>query len=509
MALFLLSSFLLLSFFLSLYRILQYSLSRSKTKPTTATVAGKTNHGFKRYPFFGSIPQYLANRDRFMEWTTGVLSSLPGNTAIFYSIGSSHCVVTANPSNVEHILKTNFHNYPKGGITIPLEDFLGRGIFNADGPQWMLQRKIASYVFNRRSLRDFVLENVRNEIQTRLVPLLKAAAETGRVLDLQDVLERFAFDNVCKVAFNVDPRCLGVDGPGKSGFMRAFQDASTIITGRVMDGFPYVWNIKKFFNVGSEKKLRESIQIVRGFVDGIIRKRLEEKSEGYEDLLSRFIGAGENSLDLLRDVAVSFILAGSDTTSSGLSWLFWQLSLHPNVVDNIRLEAEAIRARRGKRAGDMYDIDELREMNYMHAAISEALRLYPPVPTDIKACLEDDVLPDGTVIKKGWFIYYHSYAMGRMASVWGKDCEMFRPERWMENGKCRQESAFRYPVFHAGPRICLGKEMAYIQMKATVMCLIEQFKVEMLEKEKTPRYLQSLTLRMKDGLRVRVKERNV
>ncbi|THF99137.1 hypothetical protein TEA_027884 [Camellia sinensis var. sinensis] len=148
-------------------------------------------------------------------------------------------------------------------------------------------------------------------------------------------------------------------------------------------------------------------------------------------------------------------------------------------------------------------------MGYLHAAISEAMRLYPPVPVDTKACKDDDVLPDGTIVKKDWFVTYHTYAMGRMESIWGSDCREFKPERWIENGTVKQESPFRYPVFHAGPRMCLGKELAYIQMKSIAASVMERFEIDVLNKDKCPEHLLSLTLRMKGGLPVKVKERYV
>lgn len=136
------------------------------------------------------------------------------------------------------------------------------------------------------------------------------------------------------------------------------------------------------------------------------------------------------------------------------------------------------------------------------------MRLYPPVPVDTKACLNDDVLPDGTRVGKGWFISYHTYAMGRMESVWGKECEEFNPERWLENGVYRGESPFRYPVFHAGPRMCLGKEMAYIQMKSIAASVMEKFEIEAVDKDTCPEHVLSLTLRIKGGLAVRVRVRD-
>ena len=140
----------------------------------------------------------------------------------------------------------------------------------------------------------------------------------------------------------------------------------------------------------------------------------------------------------------------------------------------------------------------------------EAMRLYPPVPVDTKACLNDDVMPDGTVLKKGWFVTYHAYAMGRMETIWGKDCNEYVPERWIgEDGTCQQESAFKYPVFHAGPRMCLGKDLAFIQMKSIAASVIERFEVDVEDKGTCPAHLLSMTLRIKGGLPVSVRKRCV
>jgi hypothetical protein len=88
-----------------------------------------------------------------------------------------------------------------------------------------------------------------------------------------------------------------------------------------------------------------------------------------------------------------------------------------------------------------------------------------------------------------------------MEDIWGKDCELFKPERWLgEDGAFRPESPFKYPVIHAGPRMCLGKEMSYIQMKSIVACVLERFSFRFVGSERRPGLVLSLTLRMEGGL---------
>ncbi|CAA6662012.1 unnamed protein product [Spirodela intermedia] len=267
-----------------------------------------------------------------------------------------------------------------------------------------------------------------------------------------------------------------------------------------------MWKLKRLLNVGSERRLKESISTVDDFARRIIRSRKKElrspavAAEGFrhQDLLSRFIAGGDDSDEFLRDIVVSFILAGRETTSSALTWFFWLLSERPDVERKILEEIRSVRTRsegEGKEK-ESFGFEELREMNYLHAAITEAMRLYPPVPFNSSFCLADDVLPDGTKVGKGWFVSYHPYAMGRTAAVWGEDCGEFRPERWLG------------PAGISAGETCLGKEMAYIQMKSIATCLIEKFTLEVAGGGGgRPEMLLSLTLRMKDGLPVRIRER--
>ncbi|EER95239.1 hypothetical protein BDA96_01G479600 [Sorghum bicolor] len=480
--------------------------------------------GLQPYPLIGHLPQFLANRHRLLDWMTEALERQTTCTFVLRWPGGVRGAITANPANVEHVLRTSFDNYPKGPrFTSVLHDFLGRGIFNADGEAWRAQRKVASHEFSTRSLRAFVARCVHAELHGRLLPLLRRAATASSApLDLQDALERFAFDNICRVAFDHDPRQLADDGDDTADctFADAFRDAANLSVGRVLYAVTGFWKIKKALNVGSEKRLRESIATVHDFADRIIQSRREEMliRAGLDkhDLLSRFVASQDETYSEsevpLRDVVVSFLLAGRETTSSALTWFFWLLSSRTDVQRRIRDEVAAVRARR-RAQGDVdsvvgFDLDELREMHYVHAAITESMRLYPPVPVNSLRAEADDVLPDGTTVRAGWFVAYNSYGMGRMESVWGDDAREYRPERWLNpvDGTFRPASPFRFVSFHAGPRLCLGKEMAYIQMKSIVACVLKEFDVA-VDGAYRPRQVASLTLRMADGLPVTVKPR--
>jgi len=202
------------------YILLPILLYISYFLATTLTKKKPTTHGVKSHPLLGHLPAFLRNRHRFLDWSTELIVASPDQRMGFWIPGMRTGIVTANPADVEHVLRANFANYPKGEhATSMLRDFLGRGLFNSDGDQWLWQRKNASLQFATRSLRRFVVDVVQAEVANRLLPLLRrnnAAGGDGdagvAVLDLQDVLERFAFDTICMVAFGHDPGCLADGG---------------------------------------------------------------------------------------------------------------------------------------------------------------------------------------------------------------------------------------------------------------------------------------------------------
>ncbi|KAJ8648703.1 hypothetical protein MRB53_001726 [Persea americana] len=107
---------------------------------------GSISTGLRAYPIVGNLPDFIKNRHRILEWLTEIVIEHPTNTVTFRRPGKVQGIITANPMNVEHMLKTNFENYPKGErSTALLHDFLGTGIFNSDGETWKTQNKGLSW----------------------------------------------------------------------------------------------------------------------------------------------------------------------------------------------------------------------------------------------------------------------------------------------------------------------------------------------------------------------------
>lgn len=156
--------------------------------------------------------------------------------------------------------------------------------------------------------------------------------------------------------------------------------------------------------MGMEKKLKQSIKAVDEFAENVIRTRKRELSAAEQpqadnqrsDLLTVFMRLRDEqgrpfSDKFLRDICVNFILAGRDTSSVALSWFFWLLDQNPDVEEKILAEIcrivgerEEARTRELRFDSLVFKPEEIKRMEYLHAAISEALRLYPSVPVDHK-----------------------------------------------------------------------------------------------------------------------------
>ncbi|KAL0460076.1 UNVERIFIED_CONTAM: cytochrome [Sesamum latifolium] len=441
------------------------------------------------------------------DWYSHLLSKSSTGTIHVHVLGN---VITANPKNVEHMLKTRFDNYPKGKpFSAILGDLLGRGIFNADGDLWRFQRKMASLELGSVSVRSYAFNIVTTEIESRLIPLLSSVADKGiddssGSLDLQDILRRFSFDSICRFSFGLDPGCLRLSLP-ISEFASAFDLASKLSAERAITTSPMIWKLKRFFNLGSEKQLKQAIKSVHELAEEVIRQKRNNavNDSSHDDLLSHFICTTDDDV-FLRDIVVSFLLAGRDTVASALTSFFWILSKNTHVIEKIREESDRVM---GQETEKMVEFAQLRDMHYLQAAVHESMRLFPPVQFDSKFCEEDDVLADGTFVARGTRVTYHPYAMGRMERIWGPDCLEFKPERWLRGGVFKQEDPFKYPVFQAGRRVCLGKEMAVVEMKTVALSLIRRFDIQVAMPGRAPTFMPGLTATLRGGLPIVVRER--
>lgn len=405
-----------------------------------------------------------------------------GPTVAFKTAFDAWIVHTSCPRNVKHILKTNFSNYPKGSrFQARLHELLGTGIFNADGEAWHQQRKVSSQMFTAKLFKEHIWLVVRRNAR-KLRDVLESNAP-DKPVDVFNLMNRFTLDTISEIGFG---KCIGSLEDPSSPFLKSFDKAQQISIWRFLQ--PH-WRLLRFLRLGTERDTREhfglldaySRQVVRDLCDAVHRGTGKggiawadiEASKSFVGLFLEDAKKRGESLneDYLRDLVLNFLIAGRDTTAQGLSWTIYCLAQHPDVEAKAREEVVDICGVRGP------SYQDIPRLQYLNAVISEALRLFPSVPIDVKQCLCDDTLPDGTFVPKGSQVEYDIYSMGRDRTIWGEDAEVFRPERWLERDE--PPTSYEYLVFNAGPRECLGKRLAIIEMKACLATLLPQMSFQL------------------------------
>lgn len=403
---------------------------------------------------------------------------------------------------------------------------LGDGIFNSDLETWKAQRKLARALINHNRFYKFMAKTSWSKVEQGLIPVLeKVAGNNNRFLDMQDVFQRLTFDTTCKMVTGYDPGCLSLDFPDVP-FSKAMDDAEEVIFMRHLVP-KFILKLLKWLDIGVEKKHRKAREILDSVIGKYIAMKRQELTnnkvkvndndndiddEGF-DLLTSYI-KDEESIGLncednfLRDTILNFMIAGRDTTSSALTWFLWLVTTHPEVEQAIREELESVLPEHErKEKHKLFKSEQLKGLPYLHGAICEALRLYPPVPFQHKEPLVPDTLPSGHKVHPKMKVMFSLYAMGRMKYIWGKDAREFNPERWItERGTIKYEPSYKFLAFNAGPRTCLGKEVAFTQMKAVAAAIIYNYNVRLVEDHLVIPNV-SVILYMKHGFKVRVTKR--
>eukprot|EP00898_Chlorokybus_atmophyticus_P008911 jgi/Chlat1/9020/Chrsp94S08291 len=428
--------------------------------------------------------------------------------------------IISDVPSVERVLKTNFANYPKGQLFHDMQkDVLGDGIFAVDGEAWKAQRKAASYEFSHANLREFTAKVFAHHAKI-VADNVAMMAKSGESFNLHDLFGRYTFDSILKIGFGTDVSTLssfppttkaGTSNNATLSLLSAFD--ATLQCGYMRFYYADFYPLLRALSIGPEGRMAKASAVVNEFSYGVVRARRAELVHAPDavharhDLLSRFILLANGNGDdrYLRDIIINFVVAGRDTTASALSWMFYMITQHPHVQEEIVTELERVV---GTDVGTPPTYVQLHQCHYLHACFSETLRLYPSVPLDSHVALHDDVLPNGLKMDADEHATYSSYAMGRAPWVWGKDAAEFRPERWLANDEAtgtrvfQNQSPFTFTAFHAGPRLCLGKDMAYVEAKTAAALLLRKYNFTLATDYKRPVPELNFVLGMRNGLHV-------
>ncbi|THG11612.1 hypothetical protein TEA_029476 [Camellia sinensis var. sinensis] len=281
---------------------------------------GKSIKNPKYHPVTGTVFHQLFYFNKLYDYQTELAKTC--RTFRLLAPDQSQ-IYTTDIRNIEHILKTNFDKYSKGKYNQDImQDLFGQGIFAVDGEKWKQQRKLASFEFSTRVLRDFSCDVFRKNA-AKLVKTVFELTVANQVFDVQDLLMKCTLDSMFKVGFGVELNCLEGSSKEGSDFIKAFDDSNALVYWRYVDPF---WKLKKFLNIGSEASLQKNVKLINNFTNNLIRtkrKQLEMQQDcnGKEDILSRFLEESKKDPEgmndqYLRDIILNFMIAGKDTSAN-------------------------------------------------------------------------------------------------------------------------------------------------------------------------------------------------
>lgn len=293
------------------------------------------------------------------------------------------------------------------------------------------RRRIWAPAFSEKAVRDY---------ETRISGLIdllvtKIAAYKGTPANVKLWFNLFSFDAMSLLAFGKD---YGMLESGQKHWALDLLDEG-------MQPLAY-WLPPWFFRVlvkipGAGAGYQKFVKFCVDELSWRVKNAKLAESKGGNDMMSWILRAYQD-IDrperdpLLQADARLIIVAGSDTTASALTYLFYHLAQHRDQVEKLRRELS------GLTSGDFHDQD-INQAQHLNGCIWEALRLHPPVPSGVSRLTPPQgIEADGKHIPGGTIFWMPQYVMGRDEKIY-EDADSFVPERWYSSpGMVKNQDAW-------------------------------------------------------------------
>ncbi|ODN97340.1 hypothetical protein L198_03903 [Cryptococcus wingfieldii CBS 7118] len=435
--------------------------------------------------------------------------------------------LTIDPSALNYIL-THPESFEKPSETRgELTTMLGNGLLVAEGSDHKKQRKALGPSFSPAAIRGMIpaFYDKAYELNNKLMGLVEGAdtevasptpakdidfVPGGRKIDVMSYLSKTALDIIGTCGFDYDFKALSEPSNELSDAYRNMFMA--VMDVRVWDfivsKIPIIRSIptERSKVVAASKKLTRSIgmssprkeDIVMGAHGGDLEKKADIGKDLISILVKANMAAGLKPEQRLSDEEVldqitTFMLAGNETTSTGLTWILYNLSQNLDVQEKLRKEVQSV-------SEDRPSLDTLNTLPYMEAVVHESLRISPPASFTLREATQDAILPlanpvtgnDGKVmhevaVDKGTSIFIPVITVNTSPSIWGDDAAKFIPERWLSSSKDGFQPG---PVpgvwgntltFLGGGRNCIGYRFALAEIKVILFVLMRSLMFEELK----------------------------
>ncbi|KAK1625356.1 flavonoid 3',5'-hydroxylase [Colletotrichum phormii] len=232
--------------------------------------------------------------------------------------------------------------------------------------------------------------------------------------------------------------------------------------------------------------------------DGLIAQRFKDiekgTTDGRIDLIQTFIEARDEDgnpldLDYIKAEILLVLLAGADTTGTAFQAFMMHIMTHPEIYDRLMVEIDE-----QTRAGNLSEMPQYAEVQqhcpFYVACIREAMRLNPSAPNIFpRLAGKGGMELYGKHVPEGAEVTYNPWLVHRDENIYGPDASEFRPERWLESEEKTKEMLKYNMAFGYGARVCLGRDLAMMELLKGPLQFFRTFKPEILNKRQPGKYV--------------------
>ncbi len=422
----------------------------------------------KGHFLLGNLPEFKTNnKHKILEkWVEecGELFTI--------SLAGKKFVVSANPDTNEQILKlrpSKFRRFAK--IDEIFKEMKIEGVFNSEGEDWQRHRKITSEALNVKNVKSFF--PVLKDKTDKLLHKFQNFEKQGTIIDLQKEFMGFTIDVTTTIAFGYET---DVINNKKNEFQKHLEHIFPMINKRITAPLPLWRYIKNKADKQLLIALEEIEKLIHTFIDDA-QQRLKtnpELKENPSNFLEALLVEGEKTTFSNEEIfgnVFTMLLAGEDTTSNSISWAMYYLAQHPDIVNQIRSEANQILGSEPCPTNNK----QLAELQLTKAAALEAIRIKPTTPQLYMQAIEDVVIND-IAIPSGTNIILQT-KVAQNSEAYFSNPDEFNPQRWLNQG-CpvdHKHSPNVLKSFGGGSRFCPGMALAINEMVIVLATLCKNF----------------------------------
>ena len=424
----------------------------------------------------------------------GFLGRLRGSDIARFRCAGRRFVSISHPDYVDHVLHQARLKYVKSDEYEPIRATAGINLLTDEGDSWAAHRGLLNPTFARRHLNGIV-----DLMIDPITDVTDALGEGRAQFDMHQTMVETTLRVVANSLFSQDfgPLVGSMNDLATRGLRHAERLERLGLWGLMPRSVYDALNWCVFSGVRLPPPLRDIQDITLTLdraVNSVIDHRLAHPTDS-ADLLNVLLHAegGTWPRRRVRDEALTFMLAGHETTANAMSWFWYLMARNTDARDRMLAEVDDVLGRRRP------DADDLGRLRWTTACLQESQRYFSAVWIIARRAIEDDVI-GAHHIRRGTTVVipiHHIHHDPR----WWPDPERFDPHRFCDASAPNNRPRSAYLPFGGGRRICIGQSFALMEMVLIAAIMSQRFTFD-LAPDYPVELEATLTLRPKHGLHV-------